>query len=204
MKKIIFSLLAMALLSACQSNPKKIIVMSKGKATIDKDAKTISVPASGSGHEEQTIEFNSADKISLQVNSPAGNTTVEIQDNGYYILNAKTDTIVGGYVYYGAPEDRSTVVSQDEVKKRIDSIQQLITNQNTGITHKTFFILPNTAVKITDNVDATIIGPYHQITSIQQEGDKKPEVYRFYPIKDARETLDKLKSFTVAPPSPNQ
>lgn len=204
MKKYLFYLLALTVLASCSNNPKKILVMSKGKATIDKDNKSITVPVGGSGHEEQTIEYNTADAISLKISSPAGNTTVTIPDNGYYIINTKPDTIVGGFVYYSAPKNEATIVSQEELKHRIDSIKQLIANQNAGGSKKSFFIPPNTAVKITDNVDATIIGPFHQITSIAQEGNKPPEVYRFYMIEDARQTLNKLEGFTKAPPSPNQ
>ena len=63
---------------------------------------------------------------------------------------------------------------------------------------ETFFIPPNTAAKITSNTDATIVGPYHRMTSIEKNGNKEPEVYRFYSINEVRETIDKLTQHTGA------
>jgi hypothetical protein len=57
-------------------------------------------------------------------------------------------------------------------------------------------LLPNTGVKITNNIDAHVVGPYHQMTSIAKEGDKDPEVYRFYSIKEVRELITKLEGLT--------
>jgi len=58
---------------------------------------------------------------------------------------------------------------------------------------KTYFILPNQAIKISDNQEATIITPYHQMTSLEVKKGETPEVYRFYTIEETRATLEKLK-----------
>jgi hypothetical protein len=34
------------------------------------------------------------------------------------------------------------------------------------------------------------------MTSIEQKGNKEPEVYRFYSVKEVRETIDKLQKLT--------
>ena len=87
-------------------------------------------------------------------------------------------------------------MSQEELKHDIDSLQHLVTGQNASAASRAFFIPPNTATKITANTDATIIGPFHQMTSIEQKGNEAPEVYRFYSVKEVRETIDKLQKLT--------
>jgi hypothetical protein len=39
------------------------------------------------------------------------------------------------------------------------------------------------------------------MTSIVKEGDKDPEVYRFYSVREVRETIGKLEKLTGAKPS---
>jgi co-chaperonin GroES (HSP10) len=204
MKRIVLCVTAVVALASCTQNTKKVLVLSKGKATINKEAKTITVDES-TGHEEQTFDVDSGDKVVFSVKSQAGDGSVEFPTNGYYIVNAKNDTIVGGYQNYGAPEDRKTVFTQDDVKKKLDSLKLLVSNQNISAANRNFFILPNSAVKITDNLDAYIVGPYHRMTSVEEKDGKAPEVYRFYSIKEVRETIDKLDASTKpaqTPPPP--
>src|SRR5690242_13816925 len=101
MKKNIVLIGCILLLASCSSNVKKILIFSRGKATVDKEANTITVDES-SGHEEQTVEFNSADALSLKVKSQAGEATVEIPENGFYVLNLKSDTTLGSIQNYGS------------------------------------------------------------------------------------------------------
>ncbi|MEX6690755.1 hypothetical protein QTN47_24825 [Danxiaibacter flavus] len=195
MKKIAFGILAIVSLASCKENIKKVLVLSKGTAKINKEAKSITVDES-SGHEEQTFDVNSGDKVVYSVKSQAGEGSVEFPTNGYYIVNAKNDTVVGGLQNYGAVEDRKTEFTQEDVKKNLDSLKLLVSNQNVSAANHNFFILPNQAVKITDNLDAFIVGPYHRMTSVEAKEGKTPEVYRFYSIKEVREKIDKLDAMT--------
>lgn len=195
MKNIAFGILAIISLASCKDNIKKVLVLSKGTAKINKEAKTITVDES-SGHEEQTFDVNSGDKVAYSVKSQAGEGSVEFPTNGYYIVNAKNDTVVGGLQNYGTVEDRKTEFTQEDVKKNLDSLKQLVGNQNVSAANHNFFILPNQAVKITDNLDAFIVGPYHRMTSVEAKEGKTPEVYRFYSIKEVREKIDKLDAMT--------
>ena len=195
MKKIAFGILAIVSLASCKDNIKKVLVLSKGTAKINKEAKSITVDES-SGHEEQTFDVNSGDKVGYSVKSQAGEGSVEFPTNGYYIVNAKNDTVVGGLQNYGAVEDRKTEFTQEDVKKNLDSLKLLVGNQNVSAANHNFFILPNQAVKITDNLDAFIVGPYHRMTSVEAKEGKTPEVYRFYSIKEVREKIDKLDAMT--------
>jgi hypothetical protein len=59
---------------------------------------------------------------------------------------------------------------------------------------KTYFILPNKAVKVSSNSEAHIVTPFHQMTSVSSKKGETPEVYRFYPIAEVRATMQKLKA----------
>ena len=202
MKTILSFLSAIILLSSCgNSGTKKILIMSRGEAKVDKEAKTINVE-SGTSHEEQTVEFPAGDNLTLQVTTANGKMSVDVPANGYYVLNAKTDTIIGTKENYSAPAQETKTITQDYVKHSIDSLQQLLSGNVTA--GKTYYILPGKAVKITDNPDATLVGPFNSLTSLEQTSDKAPEVYKFYTSKDIRENMDRLQKMTIASPSPNQ
>ena len=204
MKRIVYCIAASVCLLACSKNEKKVIVYSKGVASIDKEAKTITIAAGGTSQEEQTLDYNTADKLSFKIQSPAGNASVDVAENGLFIINTKTDTIVGSYQVYGAPKGTAQVITQDHIKKDIDSLQQLLKGTNVNAANRNFFIPPNTAVKITGNIQAYIVGPFHQMTSIEKEEGKEPEVYRFFTANEIRETIAKLQKLTVAEPAPSQ
>lgn len=169
----------------------------KGNGTVDADTKTI-ILKDGGGTDEKTMQLNSSGKITLAIQKEDGNTTVDIDDDGYFLLNGKKDTIVGSYQNYAAPSDTFKVVSQAELKKAIDSLQLLIENKNVSAANRNYFILPYHAAKITGNIDAMIVSPYHRMTSIEKVGDKDPEVYRFWSVAEIRETIEKLKAMTVS------
>lgn len=197
MKRIAYSFLFLLVLASCNSHTKKFLVVMKGNGSVDADTKTI-ILKEGGGTDEKTFQINSADKITLTIKKDDGNTTIDIAEDGYFLLNGKKDTIVGSYQKYGAPSDTFKVVSQAELKKAIDSLQLLIENKNVSAANKNYFILPYHAVKITNNLEATIVSPFHRMTSIEKVGDKDPEVYRFWSTKEIRETIEKLKAMTVS------
>ena len=195
MKKIITYLSAIAIFAACSSNHKKIIVYIKGNSTVNEDAKTITV-VDGSGSDEKAISYNTADKVALKVTGLGDDATVSIDQNGLYILNAKADTIIGSYQKYADPRLTQTMKTQDDLKHDIDSLTLLTQDKNVSAANRNFFILPKTAVKISDNIDAFVVGPFHRMTSIEKVDDKLPEVYRFYSIQEVRETIEKLTELT--------
>jgi len=183
--------------AACGSHTKKIIVYANNDADINQETKAVTQKDTV-GHLDKTIQYSTGDKVSLSVKTFAGSTiTVEIPGDGYYIANLKAkDTIIGGFQKYSTPEEANRVMSQEQLLHNIDSLNQMIQGINVSAANRTFFILPNTAVKITSNTEATIVGPYHRMTSIAKEGDKEPEVYRFYSITEVREMVDKLMKLT--------
>jgi len=202
MRNILFAAgFAGLLLASCSGGSKKLIVYTNNNAVINEEAKTITQKDTG-GHVDKTINYSGGDKITLNLKLLSGEQNIDIPGAGYYIVNAKAkDTIIGGFQKYSTPEQANRVMTQEELAHNIDSLRQMITGTNTNTANRTFFILPYTAAKITDNEDAHIVGPYHRMTSIEKTGDKDPEVYRFYSIKEVRETIGKLEKLTGAKPA---
>jgi hypothetical protein len=191
MRKIIVFLASVMILTSCNDSAKKVVIMSKGPAEVNTDTKTITAK-DGAGHEEKVGVFGGG-KMSFKLSTPAGEATVELLENGLYIINVKNDTIIGSYQKYSDPKQAQNIMTQENLKLRIDSLQLLTQGKNISAANRNFFILPNQATKITGNNDAMIVGPYHQMTSAEKKGGKEPEVYRFYSIKEIREMISKLQ-----------
>ena len=194
MKKLLTIITAAILLAACGGD-KKIIVMSKGPAVINTDTKTISAK-DGSGHEEKEAVV-SGDKIVFSLSTPTGEAKVELFKNGLYIINVKSDTIIGSYQQYGDPKLAKTMIMQTQMKHDLDSLRLLVDGKNVSEANRNFYILPNQAVKISDNINAQVVGPYHRMRSAEKVDGKDPEVYRFYSIKEIREMIVKLETLTT-------
>jgi hypothetical protein len=196
MKQIIGCMIIVTFLVSCTSNnTKRILVIAKGNADINTDTKTITL-TNGAGTVEKSADFNSTGKLSLQIKKENGDLTVEIPDNGYYLLNGKNDTIVGSYQNYGVQKTSYDTVKQTTIIKGIDSLQKLIQGINVSAANHNFYILPYQAVKISNNLDAFLVTPYHKMTSIEKIDNKEPEVYRFYSVKEIRETIETLKALS--------
>ncbi len=194
MQKTLVALLTITLFTACGGTSKRIVVMSKGTATFNEAAKTITAK-DGNGHEQKTISFSDA-VVDLKLTAPAGETQISLKDNGLYILNVKNDTIVGSYQKYTTQSDAHNLVTQEDLKHKIDSLQQIIIGKNVSAANRNFFILPSQVVKISDNLEATVVSPYHQMLSAEKVEGKDPEIYRFFSVKEVRETIAKLEALT--------
>ena len=199
MKRSLVALSAIALLAACgKPNTKKAVVVLQGKSSVNEESKAITVGA-GSGNSDKTVSYNSAEKVTLSI---AGDHqgSVDLAENGYYIVNATPDTIVGSFQTYSAPKNGPDVITQDALKKAIDSLQQLIVGANITPANRNYFVPPFTAVKVSANSEATIVTPYHQMTAVEKEEGKEPEVYRFFSVAEIRERLVKLEAATKPVP----
>ena len=180
--------------TACSGNEKKVMVLIKGDGEVNEKAKTI-VVKNGVGNTEKQMNFSTGDAIAIQLTTPETKASISIAENGYYVLNAKNDTIIGSYQNYSAPATSAVIITQAKLKQGIDSLKQLIEGKNISVANRNYFILPYTATKITNNTNAIIVAPYHQMTSIESVEDAKPpEVYRFWSIKEIRQTIaDRVK-----------
>jgi hypothetical protein len=195
MRQLLAVLAIAFLLISCTSNQKRVVVMSKGTADINVDAKTIKA-TDGGGHEEKTADFIGG-TVEINLSAPAGESKLTLTENGLYVVNAKNDTIIGSAQNYAAPSTTQQVITQDALKQKIDSLNLLIAGKNVTKENRNFFLLPNTAAFITPNHNAMIVGPYHKMRSAEGKDGKAPEVYRFYSIKEVRETIARLQGLTT-------
>jgi hypothetical protein len=100
-------------------------------------------------------------------------------------------------VQYTDPKLKKNVTTQADLKHDIDSLQQLTEGKNISAANHNFYLLPHTATKFTNNLEAQVVGPFHKMTSAEMVDGKMPEVYRFYSIKEIRETIAKLTVLTL-------
>ena len=181
-------------LTACKTEIKKK-VMIIGKGDISAEGANITLKGS-SGSSDKTIDLG--DETALQVNSPSGKTSVTVPDEpGFYILNLRADTIVGSRQNVGSDLGGRTI-TQEELKVKIDSLTQLTTGANVKA-GRSYLILPNQLIKITDNTGARVFGPFNKIPGSldADENGKEPELYKFYTNTEMRELIANLKKMTI-------
>jgi hypothetical protein len=192
MKCTLFStLLAILLFAACSPGAqKKVIVMASGKIQVDANTKTVTFEP-GTQHNEAEIILGSSDK-GVTVKSPDGEKAYDAPENGLYLVNLKTDTLIGNLVNFGNA-GQPTSITNDQLEHIIDSTQQLIDGKNED-SKKTFYIVPNTIKKITTDLNAQLLNPYKNIpykVDLDKDG-KVPEIYKFLTVKQKRESLTEL------------
>lgn len=193
MKCTVFStMFAVICFAACSPGvEKKVKVMSSGKIQVDEATKTITLTP-GNQHNEAELTLTEKDKA-ITVKSAEGDNSFEVPEAGLYILNLKTDTLIGNLVNFGnggAP----TSISTEQLEHIIDSTQQLINGQNASDEKKTYFIVPKTIKKLTTNMNAQLINPYKNIPyKVEADKDgKAPEIYKFFTAMQKRESLNEL------------
>jgi len=183
------------LLSACKGHEKKVLVYASDKISVDNTRHHITI-ANGDGttHHEQELDFNTGDPVTLDVESPQGKYSVTIPDDGLYIANLKTDTVVGSRQHVGAGEGE-THISQDDLKKKLDSLNQLIADQNISEANQNYFIPPGKAVRVSTDTKAKVFGPFTSIPGSFDAGSV-PAIYKFYSLKEMRELIANLQKMT--------
>jgi hypothetical protein len=185
LKTFAFSTSVIMLLTACSEGGKEVLIMGSGKITLGENSVTIEP---GSGHNEQRLKVT-ADKITVK--GFPGTEEVAVPETGLYVLNLKKDTLVGSYqrVVADAGETR---ITQDVLRHRVDSLNQLMAGSNVNAANRNFFLPPGQVAKITTNTDAQVIGPYLRMPTTF-EGGKEHEIYKFYTNKEVLEIVQKIK-----------
>lgn len=193
MKCTLFStMFAVIFFAACSPGVgKKVKVMSSGKIQVDEATKTVTLTP-GTQHNEAELILTEKDKA-VTVKSPEGDNSFEVPEAGLYILNLKTDTLIGNMVNFGAAGVPASI-STEQLEHIIDSTQQLINGQNASDEKKTYFIVPKTIKKLSTNLNAQLINPYNNIPyKVEADKDgKAPEIYKFFTAKQKRESLNEL------------
>ena len=148
----------------------------------------------GLTHNEKEMVFTTADPVTINVKSGADTKTFDLKDDGVYLLNLQTDTLIGTLVNYGA-SGNTEVISNDKLNHIIDSTVQLMNGTGASDEKKTFFIPPMTLKKISNEKNAKLVGSYKGIPYkvSPDESGKIPDVFKFFTNKQKRETLHDLE-----------
>lgn len=192
--KFVIPVLSLSLLAACSGggSGKKVTIMSSGKLTVsDQDTKNITLEP-GTTHNEKEVVLSGSGKETLSVKTPEGVKTFDVDGDGHFLLNLKTDTLTGGIVKYGGANSTVTLTGE-YVDNMIDSTKKLLVGENTSEANKTFFLPPFTLKKVSGSLDSRVVGPYNGIPgSVSSTDGKAPEIYKFFTNKDQRVSLEKL------------
>lgn len=175
-------------LNACTSHEKKILVYANSNIQVDDSQKNITV-TEGNSQVEKELDFSGADPVVLNISSPRGHYTLEAKEDGYWLANLKSDTILGSLQHTGTAAH--TRITQEELKHQLDSLTQLVKGINVSSQAKNYFILPNKIEKISNVTRVKIFGPF---TSIPNDFDAGTvtEIYKFYNISEVNTIIQKL------------
>jgi hypothetical protein len=175
-------------LSACTSHQKKILIYADSKIEVDESQKNITVQ-DGTTQVEKELNFNSSGPVVLTITGPRGKYTLEANEDGYWLANLKSDTVVGSMQHTGATQQ--TRVTQEQLKFQLDSLNKLVKGVNISAAAKNYFIVPGQIEKITPFTTAKIFGPYMPIPAAFDAGSV-PEIYKFYNLSEVQDIISKL------------
>jgi hypothetical protein len=197
MKRIFVVLTSLVMLSACAGGgiEKKVLIMGRGDIVVAENTVNMT---KGTGYAEKEVTINEKGPVTWTVETASGKQTINLpEEKGYYILNLKTDTVVGSVQLIGKDLTNTRTITQEELKLKIDSLVKLTVGTNVNFTSN-FFVIPNQVLKVSANTDARVFGPFKKIPSQLDAGpdDKEPEIYKFYTNTELRELIQTLKGMT--------
>jgi len=179
---------ALLFLAACSTHHKKILIYANSKIQVDESQRNITVQE-GTTQVERELNINSAGPVVLVIQSPQGKYSLEATDDGYWLANLGTDTVVGSLQHTGSL--KQTRITQEQLQVQLDSLNKLVKGANVSDAAKNYFIIPGKIVKITALTGAKIFGPYTPVPSAFDAGSV-PEVYKFYDIGELYDIIHKL------------
>lgn len=195
--KIIYSVLLIAFVTSCNKPvTRKVVIMGRGKLKVEN--KSISME-DGTGYAEEISEITGNEPVEWDITTPQGKTKITVpEERGVYILNLKTDTLVGSLQIVGVDLSRSNQITQEELQWKIDSLTKLTKGDNVQLGGRNYFILPRQIIKVSPNINAKIFGPFTLISNTMEVDDKNelPEIYKFYTNTEMHQLIDKFKKMT--------
>lgn len=183
------SIAALLSLAACKGHHKKVIVYAGGNIQVD-DSKTNLTVGEGGPLQQKELDYTGSDPVTLNVQTPSGKISLDAADDGLYIANLKSDTVIGSFQRIGT-EAGETRITQDMLKQKFDSVSKLVRGENVSEANRNFFILPFHIQKVSAVANAKVFGPYTTIPSAF-DASSVPEIYKFYSIKELHEVLNKM------------
>ncbi|MDP4129626.1 MAG: hypothetical protein Q8918_14760 [Bacteroidota bacterium] len=187
-KSFVPFLLSALVFASCTSHNKKILLYANSEIQVDESQKNI-VVKEGSSHVEKELDFSGSSPVELTIQGPAGKYTLDAKEDGLYIANLKSDTVVGSLQHVG--KIAQTRMTQDQLKSNLDSLNKLVRDENVSAANKNYFIAPGKMVKLTDFTKAKVFGPFTSIPSSFDAGSV-PEIYKFYNLSEVNDIIHKL------------
>ena len=187
-----FVLVLLVAFTACKGHEKKILVYANSDVQVD-NTKTHITVTDGGPHHEQELDFSGGDPVTLDVQSPSGKLSLTASDDGLYILNLKTDTVVGSKQHVGAEGEGR--ITQDALTQKLDSLKKLVADQNVSDANQNYFIIPGKIVKVTPETQAKVFGPFTTVPGGFDAGSV-PAIYKFYSVREMREIIASLQKMT--------
>jgi hypothetical protein len=189
MKKISLLLLFVTLLfGACKSHQKRILLYANSNIQVDESQKNITVEE-GNTQVEKELDFSGSDEVTLNITGPQGHYTLVAKEDGYWLANLKSDTVLGSMQHIGLKAQ--TRITQEELKKQLDSLNLLVKGANVSADSKNYFVAPGKIVKISDNTNVKVFGPFTSIPNDFDAGTVS-EVYKFYNLSEVNQIIRKL------------
>jgi hypothetical protein len=179
--------------AACKGHEKKVLIYASGNIRVDDSKKNITI-SEGTTHHEEELDFTNGDPVTLNVQAPSGKLTLEIPDDGLYIANLKNDTVIGSFQHVGS-DNGDARISQDMLKRKLDSLVKLSAGQNISVANRNYFIAPGKIARISSDTRAKIFGPFTTIPGSFDAGSV-PEIYKFYSMTEIREIIANLEKMT--------
>lgn len=191
---LFLAIVSLAACSPAKKDAKKLFVISSGQMQIDPAHPELIKLDPSLQHNEQVLSFKEDGKVTVTVEITGGEKKLfDMTDNGTYLLNLKSDTVIGSEVNYGALGVPASI-SADELTRIIDSTQQLMTGKNASDASKSFWLPPMSIHRISASNNAVILSPYKNIpykVEVDENG-QSPEMYKFFTNKQKREALADL------------
>ena len=188
----ILALVVLVAFTACKGHEKKILVYANSDIQVD-NTKTHITVSDGSPHHEQELDFTGGDPVTLDVQSPSGKLSLTASDDGLYILNLKTDTVVGSKQHVGT--EGGGMITQDALTQKLDSLKKLVADQNVSDANQNYFIVPGKMAKITTETQSKVFGPFTTVPGGFDAGSV-PAIYKFYTMKEMHEIIANLQKMT--------
>ncbi len=175
-------------LGACSSHQKKILIYANSKIVVDETQKNITVE-DGTTQVEKELDFSSSGPVVLNISSPGGKYTLEASEDGYWLANLGSDTVVGSLQHTGS--SRQTRISQDQLKMQLDSLNKLVKDANVSAAAQNYFIAPGKIAKISGITNVKIFGPFTPVPSAF-DASTVSEIYKFYDVSEVYTIISKL------------
>jgi hypothetical protein len=183
-----FAFFVVFLFCACKSHQKKILIYANSNIQVDESQKNITVQE-GNTQVEKELDFSGSDEVSLNITGPQGHYTLVAKEDGYWLANLKTDTVLGSMQHIGITAQ--TRITQEQLKKQLDSLNLLVQGANISEESKNYFVPPGKIVKISSNTNVKIFGPFTSIPNDFDAGSVS-EVYKFYNLSEEKKIIRKL------------